>query len=95
MVSGLAVAIFLFWGIGFNLNEVAAFKPLFSSGSFTHREITQFAMLRKTAEVCRDIAIAQGRDFTLPVRKIHGREPNNDNYKIIITNSNLSDTVKN
>ncbi|XP_056313191.1 von Willebrand factor A domain-containing protein 7 [Danio aesculapii] len=67
MFAGLAVAIFLFWGIRFNRDEVAAFKPLFSTGSLTHRDITQFAMLRKTAEVCRDIAIAQGRDFTLPI----------------------------
>ncbi|KAL1282099.1 hypothetical protein QQF64_000902 [Cirrhinus molitorella] len=46
---------------------VAAFKPLLQGGSLTHREITQLAILHKTAEVCRDIAIAQGRDFTLPI----------------------------
>lgn len=30
--------------------------------------ITQTAILRKTAEVCRDIAVAEGRDFILTVR---------------------------
>ncbi|KAL1282098.1 hypothetical protein QQF64_000901 [Cirrhinus molitorella] len=46
---------------------VAAFKPLFQGGSLTHREITQMAILRKTAEVCHDIATAQGHNFTLPI----------------------------
>ncbi|XP_045070727.1 von Willebrand factor A domain-containing protein 7-like [Coregonus clupeaformis] len=41
-----------------------AFKPLISGGgSVTHRDITQRAVLRKTAEVCRALAVAQGRDF--------------------------------
>lgn len=46
---------------------VQGFKPLFSSDSITHRYITRIAILRKTAEVCRDIAASNGLDFTLTV----------------------------
>ncbi|KAM7009756.1 von Willebrand factor A domain-containing protein 7-like [Tautogolabrus adspersus] len=48
---------------------VHSFNPLFSldGKSATHRVITQRAVLRKTAEVCRDIAIAAGRDFSLTI----------------------------
>ncbi|XP_016319896.1 von Willebrand factor A domain-containing protein 7-like [Sinocyclocheilus anshuiensis] len=67
MVSLVVVAVFLLCGTLFQPPQVAAFKPLFQDGSLTHREITQMAILRKTAEVCRDIATAQGRDFTLPI----------------------------
>ncbi|RXN04431.1 von Willebrand factor A domain-containing 7-like protein [Labeo rohita] len=66
MVSQLVVGVFLLCGTLFQPLQVAAFKPLFQGGSLTHREITELAILRKTAEVCRDIATAQGRDFTLP-----------------------------
>ncbi|RXN16716.1 von Willebrand factor A domain-containing 7-like protein [Labeo rohita] len=66
MVSLVVVTVFLLCETLFQLPEVAAFKPLFQDDSLTHREITQFAILRKTAEVCRDISTAQGRDFTLP-----------------------------
>ncbi|ROI47898.1 von Willebrand factor A domain-containing protein 7 [Anabarilius grahami] len=62
-----AMAVFLFWGTLFQPPQVAAFKPLVQDGSVTHREITQMAILRKTAEVCRDIATAEGRDFTLAI----------------------------
>lgn len=34
----------------------------------THRDITQIAILRKTAEVCRDTAATEGRDFHLEVK---------------------------
>ncbi|XP_028974266.2 von Willebrand factor A domain-containing protein 7 [Esox lucius] len=45
-----------------------AFKPLIPSrDSITHRDITQQAILRKTAAVCRDLAAAQGWDFSLPI----------------------------
>ncbi|XP_076023377.1 von Willebrand factor A domain-containing protein 7-like [Genypterus blacodes] len=46
-----------------------SFQPLFSfsGNSSTHRDITQRAVLRKTAEVCRDIAAAEGRDFSLTI----------------------------
>ncbi|XP_016323632.1 von Willebrand factor A domain-containing protein 7-like [Sinocyclocheilus anshuiensis] len=67
MVSLVVVAVFLLCGTLFQPPQVAAFKPLFQDDSITHREITQMAILRKTAEVCRDIATAQGRDFTLPI----------------------------
>ena len=43
------------------------FKTLFLHGSITHRDITRQAVLRKTAEVCRDIAASMGRDFSLTV----------------------------
>ncbi|XP_077102695.1 von Willebrand factor A domain-containing protein 7 [Siphateles boraxobius] len=68
MDSLVVVAVlFLLWGTLFQPPQAAAFKPLFHDGSITHREITQMAILRKTAEVCRDIATAQGRDFTLAI----------------------------
>ncbi|XP_051561364.1 von Willebrand factor A domain-containing protein 7-like isoform X3 [Myxocyprinus asiaticus] len=65
MVSLVVVAVL--WGTLFQLPHAAAFKPLTSEGSLTHREITETAILRKTAEVCQDIANAKGRDFTLPI----------------------------
>lgn len=48
---------------------VHSFQPLFSfkANTITHRVITQRAVLRKTAEVCRDIAVSEGRDFSLTV----------------------------
>ncbi|XP_038569813.1 von Willebrand factor A domain-containing protein 7 [Micropterus salmoides] len=48
---------------------IHSFKPLFSfdGNSTTHRDITQRAVLRKAAEVCRDIAASEGRDFSLTV----------------------------
>ncbi|XP_030589549.1 von Willebrand factor A domain-containing protein 7-like [Archocentrus centrarchus] len=46
---------------------IHSFKPLFSSPSLTHRDITQRAVLRKTAEVCRDIAASKGLDFSLTI----------------------------
>ncbi|XP_073699381.1 von Willebrand factor A domain-containing protein 7-like [Garra rufa] len=67
MVSLVVLSVFLLCGTLFQPPEVAAFKALFQDGSLTHREITQLAILRKTAEVCRDIATAQGRYFTLPI----------------------------
>ncbi|XP_075946869.1 von Willebrand factor A domain-containing protein 7 [Anarhichas minor] len=48
---------------------INSFQPLFSfdGNSTTHRDITQRAVLRKTAEVCRDIAASEGRDFSLTI----------------------------
>ncbi|XP_071361129.1 von Willebrand factor A domain-containing protein 7 [Trachinotus anak] len=48
---------------------IHCFQPLFSfdGNSTTHRDITQRAVLRKTAEVCRDIASSEGRDFSLTI----------------------------
>nr|XP_055060957.1 von Willebrand factor A domain-containing protein 7-like [Misgurnus anguillicaudatus] len=66
MVSLIVVGVILFWG-AFPLPWTTAFTPLSSTGSLTHREITQMAILRKTAEVCRDIAIADGQHFTLVI----------------------------
>ncbi|XP_077427146.1 von Willebrand factor A domain-containing protein 7-like [Vanacampus margaritifer] len=46
-----------------------SFQPLFASdgNSTSHRDITQRAVLRKTAEVCRDMALAEGRDFNMTI----------------------------
>ncbi|KAM9362957.1 von Willebrand factor A domain-containing protein 7 [Symphorus nematophorus] len=48
---------------------IHSFQPLFSfdGNSTTHRDITIRAVLRKTAEVCRDIALSEGRDFSLTI----------------------------
>ncbi|XP_053710879.1 von Willebrand factor A domain-containing protein 7-like [Synchiropus splendidus] len=45
------------------------FQSLFArdGNSTTHREITIRAVLQKTAEVCRDMAAAEGRDFSLTI----------------------------
>ena len=49
---------------------IHCFQPFFADDqtSITHRVITQSAILRKTAEVCRDIVESEGRDFSLNVR---------------------------
>lgn len=61
----LLLLIFLLQLPGF----IHGFQPLFSfsANTTTHRVITQRAMLRKTAEVCRDIATAAGRNFSLNI----------------------------
>ncbi|XP_068178147.1 von Willebrand factor A domain-containing protein 7-like isoform X2 [Antennarius striatus] len=48
---------------------IYSFQPIFSSkgDTVTHRHITERAVLRKTAEVCRDIAASEGRDFSLTI----------------------------
>ncbi|KAG5843591.1 hypothetical protein ANANG_G00152520 [Anguilla anguilla] len=51
--------------LGLLLPGLQAFKPLLGS-SITHMQITEMAMLRKTTEVCRALAIAEGRDFSIP-----------------------------
>ncbi|KAM6939535.1 von Willebrand factor A domain-containing protein 7 [Xenentodon cancila] len=46
-----------------------SFQPIISltGKSTTHRDITQTAILLKTAEVCKNIAASEGRDFTLTI----------------------------
>ncbi|CAK6953310.1 Hypothetical predicted protein [Scomber scombrus] len=45
-----------------------SFQPLiYNKKSVTHRQITQRAILRKTAEVCRDLSTSQGKDFSLVI----------------------------
>ncbi|XP_073699142.1 von Willebrand factor A domain-containing protein 7-like [Garra rufa] len=67
MISLLVVAIVLLqWGL-FQPPQAEAFKILPSDGSLTHQQITETAFLRKMAEVCRNAAIARGKDFTLPI----------------------------
>ncbi|KAM3622749.1 uncharacterized protein V6R79_002777 [Siganus canaliculatus] len=54
--------------VGFALPSlIFCFNPFFSTDGISrgHPEITQTAILRKTAEVCRDIANSEGRDFSL------------------------------
>lgn len=48
-----------------------SFKPFSvpDSISMTHRDITERAILQKTAEVCRYLAAAEKRDFSLSVRQ--------------------------
>lgn len=67
MMLLIVVAVFLLRG-AFQPPWATAFKPFTSESSLTHRQITEMAILRKTAEVCRDIAIAEGQHFTLVVR---------------------------
>ncbi|XP_056135621.1 von Willebrand factor A domain-containing protein 7-like [Lampris incognitus] len=51
------------------LSSAHGFQPLlsFDGKSATHRDITQRAILRKTAEVCQFLAAAEGRDFSLEI----------------------------
>ncbi|XP_073698692.1 von Willebrand factor A domain-containing protein 7-like [Garra rufa] len=67
MVSPLAVAVFLLQGSLFQLPQAAAFKIVPADGSLTHQQITETAFLRKMVEMCRDVATARGKDFTLPI----------------------------
>ncbi|XP_029003260.1 von Willebrand factor A domain-containing protein 7-like isoform X2 [Betta splendens] len=50
-------------------NLIPSFQPLFNldGKSLSHRDITRKAILRKTAEVCRDIAASEGLNFSLPI----------------------------
>ncbi|KAJ8258046.1 hypothetical protein GJAV_G00192590 [Gymnothorax javanicus] len=50
--------------MGLVLPGLQAFKPLLGD-SETHRQITVTAILRKTTEVCRALALAEGRDFPI------------------------------
>ncbi|XP_048052723.1 von Willebrand factor A domain-containing protein 7-like isoform X2 [Megalobrama amblycephala] len=67
MVSLVVVAVFLLQGALFQPPQASGFKILPADGSLTHQQITEAAFLRKMAEVCRDVAAARGRDFTLPI----------------------------
>ncbi|XP_050960926.1 von Willebrand factor A domain-containing protein 7-like, partial [Labeo rohita] len=67
MVSLLVVAVFVLQGAVFQSPQAAAFKILPADGSLTHHQITEAAFLRKMAEVCRDVATARGKEFTLPI----------------------------
>ncbi|KAI3352993.1 hypothetical protein L3Q82_019566 [Scortum barcoo] len=67
MAAGRTV-MFLVFVVFLRPGLIHSFKPLFmSDGSITHRDITVRAVLRKTAEVCRDIAASEGRDFSLTI----------------------------
>ncbi|XP_056590370.1 von Willebrand factor A domain-containing protein 7-like [Triplophysa dalaica] len=66
MISVIAVAVFLLWE-PIQPPWTTAYKVFSSPGSLTHRQITEMAILRKTAQVCRDISIAEGQDFILPI----------------------------
>nr|XP_019939288.1 PREDICTED: von Willebrand factor A domain-containing protein 7-like [Paralichthys olivaceus]XP_019939289.1 PREDICTED: von Willebrand factor A domain-containing protein 7-like [Paralichthys olivaceus] len=68
MTAGMTVVFMMAAGLSLP-GLVHCFQPLFSfnGNSTTHRDITQRAVLRKTAEVCRDIAASEGRDFSLTI----------------------------
>lgn len=68
MIAGRQTAMFLVLVVLSLPGLSLSFRPLSSSdGSATHLDITQRAVLRKTAEVCRDIAISEERDFNLTI----------------------------
>lgn len=67
MGSLVVVAAFLLWGAVFQPPKAGAFKIFPADASLNHQEITEIAIISKVAEVCRDIATAQGKDFTLSV----------------------------
>uniref|UniRef100_A0A3B3DEG2 von Willebrand factor A domain containing 11 n=3 Tax=Oryzias melastigma TaxID=30732 RepID=A0A3B3DEG2_ORYME len=47
--------------LGFGINP-------FSGDSFNHQTITERALLNVTAQVCRALALAEGKDFTFPAQ---------------------------
>ncbi|CAL8332408.1 unnamed protein product [Lota lota] len=55
--------------LSFLWSSALCFQPLFSlvGNSSTHLDITQRALLYKSAEVCRAMASAEGRDFSLTI----------------------------
>ncbi|KAM9856777.1 von Willebrand factor A domain-containing protein 7 [Aulostomus maculatus] len=63
MLLAVAAAVLTLTGL------TQSFQPLFTfdGNSATHRGITNRAALSKTAEVCRDIAASEGRDFSLDI----------------------------
>ncbi|XP_059408532.1 von Willebrand factor A domain-containing protein 7-like isoform X2 [Carassius carassius] len=67
MISLVVVAVFLLQGALFQPPQAAAFKIFLTDESLTHHQITEAAFLRKMAEVCRNVATARGKDFTLPI----------------------------
>nr|XP_055060966.1 von Willebrand factor A domain-containing protein 7-like [Misgurnus anguillicaudatus] len=67
MVVVAVLAVFLLWGPVFQPHLAGGFKITHSDASLNHQEITETAIVFKAAEVCRDIAKAQGKDFALPV----------------------------
>uniref|UniRef100_A0A8C0XU00 von Willebrand factor A domain containing 10, tandem duplicate 2 n=1 Tax=Cyprinus carpio carpio TaxID=630221 RepID=A0A8C0XU00_CYPCA len=67
MVSLVVVALFLLQGALLQPPQAAAFKIYTTDESLTHHRITEAAFLRKMADVCRNVATARGKDFTLPI----------------------------
>ncbi|XP_060941061.1 von Willebrand factor A domain-containing protein 7-like [Limanda limanda] len=65
MTAGLGVVLLMAAGLS---GLVHCFQPLCSSNSSTHYDITIRAVLRKTFEVCRDIAASEGREFNLTLK---------------------------
>ncbi|KAG5285814.1 hypothetical protein AALO_G00007750 [Alosa alosa] len=67
MVSEMTTHASLLWAVLLIPPLTETFKPLLSpgGGSLTHRDITQRAIFRKTGQVCRAMATAQGQNFTL------------------------------
>ncbi|KAM9348879.1 von Willebrand factor A domain-containing protein 7-like [Symphorus nematophorus] len=74
MSSGLVVLCLLLLlpgGLGFGIqliDDIAGelIGGIFDGESFTHEKITESAILGTTVQVCRALALAEGKDFTLP-----------------------------
>ncbi|KAM4547258.1 von Willebrand factor A domain-containing protein 7-like [Fundulus diaphanus] len=67
-MSGLAVLCFLLlqtgvYGFGIYPRFI---NDLFNGGSFNHQDITERAILNVTAQVCRSLALSEGKDFSFP-----------------------------
>lgn len=60
-MSGLALLCLL-------LLQTGALGFLIFRESLTHQEITERSILNATAQVCRALAKAEGKDFVFPVR---------------------------
>lgn len=63
MSAGLAVLCLLLLQTG-----ALGFQVIFGGGSLKHQDITERAILNVTVQACRALALAEGRDFTFPVR---------------------------
>lgn len=65
-MSGLAALCFLLLQTGACGFEILGW--FFRGKSLTHEDITERAILNTTVQVCRALALAEGKDFTFPVR---------------------------
>ena len=76
MMLSAVPLVFLF--IPFLHKGALGFKAIsfFESGSKTHQQITVEAILETTLQVCRDVAIAEGRDFSSAVSRLSLRSKN-------------------
>ncbi|XP_038151748.1 von Willebrand factor A domain-containing protein 7-like [Cyprinodon tularosa] len=66
--SGLALLCFLLLNTGVHGFKISPrfLNNLLNRGSLTHQDITERAILNITAQVCRSLALSEGKDFTFP-----------------------------